>query len=100
MHEVDMVLGDELRQRIHVLAHAPGVLAVDRQREVLGARSLQLAHHDAAGRGDDRLAIGTDQRQGHVDGAALDAAGAEARQHLEHHRRSTMLRGRNVRVQT
>ncbi len=63
-----------------------GFLEASGSVDMDGAGALQLAHHRASGRGHDRAPALRDERRGKIDRAALDPAGDEARQHLQHAR--------------
>jgi hypothetical protein len=87
MDQVDVLALDQGGQVPDVAADAERALGLERQGHVGSAGALDLMHHAAAGRGHDRAPAGLDQCLGDLDRAALDPAGDERRQHLQHGRR-------------
>ena len=69
-----------------------GFFEASGKREVARPDAGQLVFHRAAGRGDIGGPAGRDQRAGEIDGAALDPAGDQARDDLQHRRRAAFLR--------
>ena len=57
------------------------------QRNVRAAGTLDLAHHGTAGAGDEGYGLGFDDGLCDFDGAALDPAGDQGGEHLQHDRR-------------
>ncbi len=92
VNDVDAVLLDQRGEPGGIAAHDERVLRCQRQGEVDAAVAGQLVHHLAARGGDVGTPAGGGERGGNVDGAALDAAADQARQHLEHARGAALSR--------
>ena len=88
MQDVDALAAHELRQALDIAPHGEGVLGGERQLHMQRAGALDLAHHRAAFGRHHRFPAAGRQRRRHLDRAALDAAGDEARQYLQHRRRA------------
>ena len=92
MHDVDPAAADELGESLGVAADHQRVFRGERQGDVPRADPRQFLFHRAAGRGDIGGPPGRNQRTGKIDGALLDAAGNQARNHLQYRRRTGFCR--------
>ncbi len=87
VHDIDSLRRDQRGERIDIRMHGQRILGMQRQFEMLGPDPFQVVLHAAAARRHQGPAAGGDDRFGDVDGPALDAAGVQLRQDLQHHGR-------------
>src|SRR5271155_2940796 len=84
MDDIDLVLADHPRKAAGIAPDGVGVLARQRQFDVLGAGPLQLMHHRPALRRDDRNAACPLNCGRYIDRAALGPADDQPGQNLQH----------------
>jgi hypothetical protein len=84
VHDIDVVLHDQLRQAIDIAADHERVLGSKGQCHMSRADTVELARHRSAFRRDDRVPAVGDQRRRDIDRAALDPAHHQPWQNLQH----------------
>ena len=83
VHDVDLVLADQLDQRVRVAADLQRRLRGERQGDMGNAVAVKLAHHGAPRGSHQGPAAGRRDGDGDIDRAAFDPSRLQCGQHLQ-----------------